>query len=55
MYNKARKMGVEILIIGHTHEMKVTSHNGVHFINPGSMTGAYSTLNMNSNPTFMIL
>ena len=55
LYNKARKMGVNILITGHTHEMKVVEHNGIYLINPGSMTGAYSALKLNAPPTFMIL
>jgi vacuolar protein sorting-associated protein 29 len=48
-------MGVNILITGHTHEMKVVEQNGVYLINPGSMTGAYSALKLNAPPTFMIL
>lgn len=48
-------MGVNILITGHTHEMRVAEHNGIHLINPGSMTGAYSALKLNAPPTFMIL
>lgn len=48
-------MGVNMLITGHTHDMKVSEHNGVCLINPGSMTGAYSALKLNAHPTFMIL
>ena len=48
-------MGVNILITGHTHELRVSEHNGVYFINPGSMTGAYSSLKLNTPPAFMIL
>ncbi len=48
-------MGVNILITGHTHDVKAIQHNGVHFINPGSMTGAYSSLKLNTVPAFMIL
>jgi vacuolar protein sorting-associated protein 29 len=48
-------MGVNMLITGHTHEMRVVEHNGIYLVNPGSITGAYSALKLNSPPTFMIL
>jgi vacuolar protein sorting-associated protein 29 len=38
-----RKLDVDILITGHTHKNEVNSHEGKWFINPGSITGAYST------------
>lgn len=44
-----------MLITGHTHDMRVAEHNGVYLINPGSMTGAYSSLKVNVPPAFMIL
>lgn len=53
--NKAAELGVDILVSGHTHDMKYSTFNNKHFINPGSMTGAYSTLNANSVPSFIIL
>lgn len=53
--NKAKELGVSMLISGHTHEMKFTQHNHTYFVNPGSMTGAYSTLKINAVPSFMIL
>jgi vacuolar protein sorting-associated protein 29 len=46
---------VHLLITGHSHELKTSNHNGVYFINPGSMTGSYSALNINVVPSFMIL
>ena len=55
LYNKAKKMGVKILITGHTHDMKVVEHKGVYFINPGSLTGAYSSVKLNTVPTFIIM
>jgi vacuolar protein sorting-associated protein 29 len=42
--NKAIELGVSVLISGHSHELKFSTHNGINFINPGSMTGAFSTL-----------
>jgi vacuolar protein sorting-associated protein 29 len=46
---------VEVLVTGHTHEFKLSSRNGVHFINPGSMTGAFSTVTAEPVPSFIIL
>mmetsp|Transcript_7287 Transcript_7287/g.10855 ORF Transcript_7287/g.10855 Transcript_7287/m.10855 type:complete len:234 (+) Transcript_7287:73-774(+) len=37
-----RKLDCDILISGHTHKNEVMAHNGKWFINPGSITGAYS-------------
>lgn len=53
--NKAVDLGVELLISGHTHELKSSSHNGIQFINPGSLTGAFSTLCVEPSPSFVIL
>ena len=44
-----------MLITGQTHSLKFSTHSNTHFVNPGSMTGAYSTLNINAVPSFMIL
>ena len=48
-------MGVKLLICGHSHELKTSQHNGTYFLNPGSMTGAYSSMKINAVPSFMIL
>lgn len=55
MENKAKEMGVRMLLHGHSHSMRASQHNGVYFLNPGSMTGAYSALKINAVPSFMIL
>ena len=55
MANKARDMGVNLLISGHSHELKTSENKGSYFLNPGSMTGAYSVLKVNAVPSFMIL
>ncbi|CAN0327318.1 unnamed protein product, partial [Phaeothamnion confervicola] len=39
-----RQLGVDILVTGHTHRNEVSEHGGRWFINPGSITGAYSAL-----------
>jgi vacuolar protein sorting-associated protein 29 len=53
--NKAKELGAKLLISGHSHDLKTSHHNGTYFLNPGSMTGAYSSLKTNVVPTFMIL
>lgn len=53
--NKAKELGVQILISGHSHDMKTSQQDGHYFLNPGSMTGAYSALKINAIPSFMIL
>ena len=55
MENKAKELGVNLLIWGHSHNLKSSNHNGTYFLNPGSMTGAYSALQVNAVPSFMIL
>lgn len=53
--NKAREMDVEILVYGHTHELKFSQLHNTYFVNPGSMTGAFSPLRADVAPSFLIL
>lgn len=46
---------MRLLISGHSHDLKTSQHNGSYFLNPGSITGAYSSLTINVVPSFMIL
>ena len=39
-----RELEVDILITGHTHKFSAFEKDGKFFINPGSATGAYSSL-----------
>ncbi|GLJ50590.1 hypothetical protein SUGI_1077660 [Cryptomeria japonica] len=39
-----RQLDVDILITGHTHQFKAYKHEGGVVINPGSATGAYSSI-----------
>eukprot|EP00523_Entomoneis_sp_CCMP467_P006446 CAMPEP_0168720914 /NCGR_PEP_ID=MMETSP0724-20121128/1812_1 /TAXON_ID=265536 /ORGANISM="Amphiprora sp., Strain CCMP467" /LENGTH=216 /DNA_ID=CAMNT_0008767539 /DNA_START=8 /DNA_END=658 /DNA_ORIENTATION=- len=54
-----RKLGVDILVTGHTHRNEVTSHSDGAFyhINPGSITGASSALVPDGKvtPSFILL
>lgn len=50
-----RQLDVDILVTGHTHKNEVNEHEGKWFINPGSITGAYSTLTPDVTPSFILL
>ena len=55
LYNIIRENDVDILISGHTHEARVSKLDGKYYINPGSATGAYSPLQMDVEPSFLLL
>ena len=50
-----REMDVDILITGHTHKNEVNEFGGKWFINPGSITGAYSSFTSNVTPSFILM
>ncbi len=50
-----RKLDCDVLIHGHTHEYGVQQYDGKYFINPGSATGAFSALNSNVVPSFILM
>ena len=50
-----RKLGVDILITGHTHRNTTREYEGNWFLNPGSITGAYSSLQAETMPSFILM
>ncbi|KAI9312916.1 Metallo-dependent phosphatase-like protein [Dichotomocladium elegans] len=46
----ARQMQVDVLLSGHTHRFEAYESNNKFFINPGSATGAYSSIPENADP-----
>lgn len=50
-----RKLDVDILVSGHTHKNEVHEHEGFWHINPGSVTGSFSSLTPNATPSFILL
>jgi vacuolar protein sorting-associated protein 29 len=50
-----KQTNCDILISGYTHKSEVVNYEGKYFINPGSLTGAYSPLNNDPQPGFMVL
>ena len=51
----SKKLECDILISGFTHIKGVYNFEGKYFINPGTITGAFSSLSNNPTPSFMIL
>uniref|UniRef100_A0A7S0MGT0 Vacuolar protein sorting-associated protein 29 n=1 Tax=Cryptomonas curvata TaxID=233186 RepID=A0A7S0MGT0_9CRYP len=50
-----RQLDVDVLVTGHTHKFAISSHEGKLFVNPGSATGAYSGLQSETVPSFVLL
>lgn len=50
-----RQLDVDILISGHTHRFDAFEHENKFYINPGSITGAFSALDSNIIPSFVLL
>jgi len=50
-----RRLDVDILVTGHTHEFKAYKYEDRLLINPGSATGAYGTMNADAGPSFVLM
>lgn len=50
-----RKLDVDILVSGHTQQFKALQYEDKMLINPGSATGAYSTLDADVKPSFVLM
>ena len=50
-----RQLDVDILISGHTHKFECYEHENKFYINPGSATGAFSALDTNIIPSFVLM
>lgn len=50
-----RKMNVDILVTGHTHEAQLRTENGKWLVNPGSITGAFRGAAADVTPSFMLM
>eukprot|EP00002_Diphylleia_rotans_P002260 TRINITY_DN1143_c0_g1_i1.p1 TRINITY_DN1143_c0_g1~~TRINITY_DN1143_c0_g1_i1.p1 ORF type:complete len:183 (-),score=47.40 TRINITY_DN1143_c0_g1_i1:182-730(-) len=53
--NVQRQLDCDILVTGHTHKFEAIQYDGKFFVNPGSATGAYSTLTPNVIPSFVLM
>lgn len=50
-----RRMGVDILVSGHTQQAEVVEYEGRWMLNPGSLTGAFSSNLTKTTPSFLML
>jgi vacuolar protein sorting-associated protein 29 len=53
--NVQRQLNCDILLSGHTHTNSVSIYDGKYFINPGSISGAYSPFNPSPVPSFVLM
>ncbi|KAJ2008113.1 Vacuolar protein sorting-associated protein 29 [Coemansia thaxteri] len=51
----ARQMDVDVLVTGNTHRFEAYEEQGRFFINPGSITGAFSPLEPEPIPSFVLM
>lgn len=50
-----RQLDVDILLFGHTHKFEAYEHDSHFYINPGSITGAYSSTTSSVSPSFVLM
>lgn len=50
-----RQLDVDILVTGHTHQFTAYKNEAGVVINPGSATGAYSSVTCDVNPSFVLM
>lgn len=50
-----RQLDVDILITGHTHKFEAYEHENKFYINPGSATGAFNSMDTNIVPSFVLM
>eukprot|EP00694_Reclinomonas_americana_P005859 EC795433.1.p1 GENE.EC795433.1~~EC795433.1.p1 ORF type:complete len:189 (+),score=73.19 EC795433.1:22-588(+) len=52
-----RKLDVDVLVSGHTHEVRAYEHEKKFYLNPGSATGAFSALRSEAEtvPSFILM
>jgi len=55
LQNIQKSLNADILISGFTNKLQVRNIHGVYFINPGSLSGSFSPLANDSNPSFMLM
>ena len=53
--NVQRELGCDILLSAHTHQIDVRVKEGKFFINPGSISGAFSHLMPDPTPSFVLM
>ena len=50
-----RQLDCDILISGHTNKFEAYEHENKFYVNPGSATGAYSAMDTDITPSFILM
>ena len=50
-----RRLDCDVLVSGHTHSLKHFEQDGKLFVNPGSLTGATSSVEADPTPSFILM
>ena len=53
--NVQRELGCDILLSGHTHQIDIKVKDKKFYINPGSISGAFSHLIADPSPSFVLM
>ena len=53
--NIQRELGCDILLSGHTHQIDIKVKDKKFYINPGSISGAFSHMIADPNPSFVLM
>ena len=53
--NVQRELGCDILLSAHTHQIDVRAKEGKFYINPGSISGAFSHVMPDPTPSFVLM
>ena len=53
--NIQRELGCDILVYGYTHELSIKVKDNALFINPGSISGAFSPSIKDNSPSFILI
>ena len=53
--NVQRELGCDILLSGHTHQIDINVKDCKFYINPGSISGAFSHVIADPNPSFVLM
>ena len=53
--NVQRELGCDILLSGHTHQISIQAKDKKFYINPGSISGAFSHIIADPSPSFVLI
>jgi putative phosphoesterase len=50
-----KSMDVDMIVSGFINKLRVRSLDSIHYLNPGSLTGAFCPISNESNPSFILM